>query len=275
VSKVKPLLPGPVAAARRVLAECDVRHPRDIHVEAIAARYGAMVLYGSLSTACGTIVRSEKRAVIRVDEKWRNHPRGDFTAAHELGHFDLHSIVDHFAQCLGEDEDPAPPRAPAKTSRQARDEAKVARLVEREANHFSVELLMSEQWCAPLCRALRPTLDDVDRVVRTFRTSFHTSALRYLELTSAPCALVRSVGGIIKRSTETAAFPGTIVQTRKLHPHSLAARLQSVPAGRDGEPREVPAAAWGYEGLHGETFVEHAIALGPDLGVMSWIVPSL
>jgi Zn-dependent peptidase ImmA (M78 family) len=273
VSKVKPLLPGPVAAARRVLAECDVRHPRDIHVEAMAAKYGAMVLYGPLSTACGTIVRTEKRAVIRVDEKWQGTPRGDFTTAHELAHFDLHSIVDHFAQCIGQDEDQVP-RAPSKSPREARDAAKAARLVEREANHFSVELLMSETWCEPLCRSLRPTLDDVDRVVRTFRTSFQTSALRYLELTSAPCAMVRSVGGIIKRSTETAAFPGQIVQTRKLHPHSLAARLQFVPAGRDGEPREVPAAAWGYDAAHGETFIEHALALGPDLGVVSWIVPA-
>jgi Zn-dependent peptidase ImmA (M78 family) len=270
VSKVKPLLPGPVAAARRVLAECDVRHPRDIHVEAIAAKYGAMVLHGSLSTACGTIVRTDRRAVIWVDERWRDQPRGDFTTAHELGHFDLHPIVDHFAQCLGvgEDEKPEDPR-------RARDAAKAARLVEREANHFAAELLMGSTWAEPLCRATRPTLDDVDRLVRTFRTSFMASAMRYLELTSAPCALVRSVGGIIKRSTETAAFPGAIVQTRKLHPGSLAARLQDVPAGCDGEPREVPAAAWGYAGADRDaTFLEHALAFGPDIGVLSWIVPA-
>jgi hypothetical protein len=255
MSKVKPLLPGPVAAARRVLAKCDVRHPRDIHVEAMAAKCGAMVVYGPLSTACGTIVRTERRAVIRVDEKWRDTPRGDFTTAHEFAHFDLHSIVDHFAQCLGEAD--APARAPWKSWRDERDAAKVARLIEREANHFSVELLMSQQWCEPLCRAPRPTLDDVDRVVRTFRTSFEASALRYLEVTSAPCALVRSVGGVIKRSTETASFPGRIVQTR-----------------HDGEPRVVPGAAWGFESAHGETFIEHALALGPDLGVLSWLVPA-
>jgi hypothetical protein len=69
VSKVKPLLPGPVAAARRVLAECDVRHPRDIHVEAMAARYGAMVIYGPTHTARGSITRTATRAIILVDEK--------------------------------------------------------------------------------------------------------------------------------------------------------------------------------------------------------------
>jgi hypothetical protein len=263
--KVKPLLPGPVAAARRVLAECGVLHPREIHVDVMAARYGAMVVYGPVATARGSIVRTSARAVIWIDEQARGQPRADFTGAHELGHHLLHGVVDHFAQCHGED------AAPANGSREARDAGKTVRLVEREANHFSTELLMSETWAAPLCAAPRPTLDDVYRLARTFRTSFHASAIRFVEVSAAPCAFVHTVGGRIKRSTETHAFPGAIVQRRAVHAQSLAAELQDGRAGLESRPREVAGAAWGDAG--GPGFVEHAVALGPELGVMSWIVP--
>jgi Zn-dependent peptidase ImmA (M78 family) len=268
VSKVKPLLPGPIAAARRVLTECDVRHPRDIRVEAIAARYGAMVVYGPVETARGSIVRTEKRAVIWVDEAAKGQPRADFTGAHELGHHVMHTVVDHFAQCRGEE-------AAAPTgSREARQAAKQMRLVEREADHFAIELRMPERWAAPLCAMPHPELDDVYRLAQTFRASFHTSALRFVELTAAPCAFVHTARGRIKRSTETNAFPGAIVQRRAVHPESVAARLQDRRGGGasgDERPLEVPGAAWGDEA--GRGFLEHAIALGPEIGVMSWIVP--
>jgi Zn-dependent peptidase ImmA (M78 family) len=265
VSKVKPLLPEPLAAARRILAECDVQHPRDIQVEAIAARYGAMIFYGPITTAHGSITRSAKKAVIWIDQRAKGQPRADFTAAHELGHHVLHELVDHFEQCQGEEGQP--PRG----STEARQTESRRRAVEREADQFSVELRMPEAWGAPLCDRPRPTLDDIDRVARTFRASFHASALRFLELTSAPCALVRTVGGKIKRSTETEAFPGRIVQTRAVHPASVAARLQTRRAGGEEGPREVPGEAWGDAG--GAGFVEETIALGPELGVMSWIRP--
>jgi Zn-dependent peptidase ImmA (M78 family) len=269
VSKVKPLLPVPVAAARRVLAECDVRHPRDICIEPIAARYGAIVVYGPIATARGAIVRTSERAVIWVDEKAKGEPRARFTAAHELGHHLLHDVVDHFAQCHGED------AAPPKGSAEGRDADKKTRAVEKEADHFSTEITMPEAWGAPLCEVCRPTLDDVFRLVRTFRMSFQASAIRFVELTAAPCAFVHTVRGRIKRSTETEAFPGTIVQRRAVHADSLAAGLQDRRAGSgpDGEPREVPGAAWGDD-RRGRSFLEYTIALGPEIGVMSWVVPT-
>ena len=268
MSKVLPLLPGPVAMARRVLEECDVRHPRDICIEAIATRYDAMIVYGPVATACGTIVRTSRCAVIWVDERVKGQPRADFTGAHELGHHLLHDLVDHFRQCEGEG-DASP--VGTEESRSPREEGKRKHLVEREANHFSTELTMPERWAAPLCTAPRPTLDDVFRIERMFRTSVRASAIRYVELTAAPCAFVHTRGGIIRRSTETLAFPGRIIGKRAVHPRSLAAALQDRRAGSDGGPREVPGAAWGDP--RGPGFIEHAIALGPGPGVLSWVVP--
>jgi hypothetical protein len=191
-----------------------------------------------------------------VDETARGEPRASFTCAHELGHHLLHDVVDHFAQCDG--------REPS------RDASARVHAIEQEANHFSTELLMSERWAAPLCAVARPTLDDVDRLARTFRASFHASAIRFVELTCAPCAFVHTVAGRIKRATETASFPGAIVRGRAVHPQSVAARLQTARAGAHAEPREVAGCAWGCAG--GERLVEHAIALGPELGVWSWVV---
>jgi Zn-dependent peptidase ImmA (M78 family) len=258
--KVLPLLPRPVAEARLVLEECGLRSPRDIDVEVIAAHYGAMVDYRRLVTAAGVIARTSRRAVIQVAEKDRGLGRGRFTLLHELAHHRLHDVVDHFAQCDGG------ARVVRGRSWWARQE------VEREANHFSTEILMPELWAALLCQAARPTLDDVDRLARNFRVSLRASAIRYVELSKAPCALVHSIAGRVKRSTETAPFPGTIVETDDLHAASLAASLQNARAGASGEPREVPGVAWGD--ATGAPFVEHAIALGPDIGVLSWLVPA-
>ncbi len=268
MSKVKPLLACPVDTARRVLAECDVRHPRDIRIEVIAARYGAMIVYGPLATARGSIVRAATRAVIWIDERAKGEARANFTGAHELGHHLLHGFEDHFAQCDGMDA-----LFPSGSAEQ-RDAGKRVRLVEREADHFSIELLMPGTWAGPLCDVRRPSLDDVYRLSRVFNTSFHTSAIRFVELTAAPCAFVHTVDGRIKRSTETHAFPGTIVQRRAVHAHSVAASLQdqAVRGRLELPPREVPGAAWGDD-RPGRSFLEQAIALGPGLGVMSWIVP--
>jgi len=258
--KVLPLLARPVAEARRVLEECRIRGPRDIDVEVIAARYGAMLDYRPLATAAGVIARTSRRAVIQVAEKDRGFGRGRFTALHEFAHHRLHDVVDHFAQCEG-------------GARVVRGRFWWARQeVEREANHFSTELLMPEAWAAPMCQAPRPTLDDVERLARRFRMSLRASAIRYVELAKAPCALVHSVGGRVKRSTETASFPGAIAEDDDLHEASVAATLSAARAGASGEPREVPGAAWGAAG--GAGFVEHAIALGPDVGVLSWVVPA-
>jgi Zn-dependent peptidase ImmA (M78 family) len=249
-----------VAEARRVLEECEVRGPRDIDVEVIAARYGAMVEYRALATAAGVIARTSRRAVIHVAEKDRGLGRGRFTALHEFAHHRLHDVADHFAQCDG-------------GARVVRGRSWWTRLViEREANHFSTEVLMPEAWAAPMCQAPRPTLDDVDRLARHFRVSLRASAIRYVELAKGPCALVHSVGGRVKRSTETASFPGTIDEGEDLSRQCVAAGLQDARAGASGEPREVRGMAWGDPG--GAGFVEHAIALGPDVGVLSWVVPA-
>ena len=161
--KVKPLDAIAVAAARRVLADADVRHPRDIRVEAIAARFGALIIPGRHTTARGSIVRAGRRAVIRIDERAVGKPWGNFTCAHEFGHHQMHDLVDHFEQCEGDG---------------GERRGGTAWRIEREANHFASEFLIPEALGTPFCAAPRPTVDDIDRLARTFNTSFEMSAIQ-------------------------------------------------------------------------------------------------
>jgi hypothetical protein len=243
-----------VDAARRVLAECDVRHPRDIHVEAIAARFGAMTLYGRVATSRAHIVRAGKRAVIRVDETARGTPRARFTVAHELGHHVMHDVVDHFEQCTAEEK---------------REGS--AWQIEAEASDFARELVAPAEHAAAYCAKPRPTFEDVERLGRVFKLSMELAVVRFVGLADAAgvaCAAAYSSRGVIRWAPETRAFPGKIVRWRALDGASDAARIAAGRGRADGEPREVRGAAWGGTGA----FVEQSIRLGA--AVLSWIVPA-
>jgi Zn-dependent peptidase ImmA (M78 family) len=253
MSKVEPLCAASVAAARRVHAERGIQHPWDLDIEALCMFYGAMVEYGLLRTAAASMVRTARVAVIRVREDERDLPRARWSAAHELGHLRLHLLADYFRLCTG-------------VPNELRDDE--VRRLEQEADHFAAELLLPELFARPWCASPRPTLDDVERLARTCRTSLQATALRFVQLSPAPCAVVFARGGIIKWSAESAAFPGHIVKGRPLHLRSRAAVLGRGRAHSDDAPREVPGRAWGAR----LPLSEHALAFGRDVGVLSWIV---
>jgi hypothetical protein len=80
------------------------------------------------------------------------------------------------------------------------------------------------------------------------------SALRYVQLASAPCAVVRAVDG-------------RILKRRPLHARSVAAQIGARRVHGDPGPREVPGEAWGCE----EPLVEHVFAFGPSAGALSFV----
>ncbi|MFI5300487.1 MAG: ImmA/IrrE family metallo-endopeptidase [Polyangiales bacterium] len=243
--KVRRLLPHAVNVARETLIDADVRGARDIHVEAIAARHGVMVLYGPVTTARAHIVRVGRRAVVRVDASAKGEAHARFTIAHELGHHLLHDD-DHFVQCTDNSE-----------PRRGR-----AWHVEREANDFATELLIPHALGAAYCEATRPVIDDVERLARVFKTSLVMSAIRFVELSRAPCAAAMVVEGKVRWATESATFPGKIVKGRAV-PASAA-------ASRDALPRVVPAEAWGGT----EPFLEHRIPLASAAELLCWVTPA-
>ncbi len=252
--KVKPPSERAVTGARRALVLADVRGPGDIVMEAIARRLGVRVVYESLSTAVATLVCSGERGVVCIDERLRDTPRGDFTLAHEIGHFDLHRPIDHRSRCTASPGDPGAD----------------AGGVEAEADQFGAELRMPEAYAAPLCAGDRLGLGDVERVARVFRASFEAAGIRAVELARAACAFARvTPHGRVKWAVESPYFSGTISKGRKVDARSLAARLVGRRAGGPDAALAVDGAAWGAR----EPLREHAISLGPRLGVLTWIVP--
>jgi hypothetical protein len=197
----------------------------------------------------GALVRGGNAAIIQVDRRARRRAWGRFTIAHELGHLFLHSLIDHYTQCT--------------TAEEPRDDA--GRAIEREASDFGTELLVPEARGAPYCAVERAVVDHVDRLARAFDTSFEMSAIRFVELTMAPCAVVVSEGDRVKWALESLTFPGTIAQWRSLHRHSVAASLPAR-VGADRE-REVPGAAW----KSGPPLVERAWRTHRGR-TLSWIV---
>jgi hypothetical protein len=139
--------------------------------------------------------------------------------------------------------------------------------IEREANDGGVELLVPEHRATPMCAVERAEVAHIDGLARAFRTSFVMSAIRFAELTMAPCAIVMSQGGRVKWALESLTFPGAIANRRPVDPQSLAARLPAR-AGVERE-REVPGSAW----KSASPLVERAWRLGEGRA-LSWIVPA-
>ena len=176
--------------------------------------------------------------------------------------------MDHFQQCTGA----------------GREQASFA--IEREASEFSSELLLPEAWVAPMCAAQRPTLADVARIARR-GVSLEMAAIRYVELSRAPCAAALflrraapdgSHGAYrIAWGPETASFPGRVVLRREPHPQSAAALLLRRGLETKG-PREVPPEAWAELTKKQEVrpgtppFIEHAVRLGD--AVLSFVTPA-
>jgi Zn-dependent peptidase ImmA (M78 family) len=209
-----------------MLDDANVRHPSQIHPAEIAARNGAMVVYGPLRTARGAIARNRDGAVITVDERARGKPQESFTIAHELLHNALHRLRDHLVQCVAGDA----PRTDEEWD------------VEREANDGASELLIPEALGAPFCALDVATPAAIDRLARAFRVSFPMAAIRMTELTMAPCAVALVEGDRVRWAVESLTFPGAIARRQRVHESAIAARLSRRPAAdREGD---VPGAAW-------------------------------
>jgi Zn-dependent peptidase ImmA (M78 family) len=249
VPKVRPFSERAVAAARRILDDAGVRDPEPIDVEAIAAKNGAMVVYGAMRTARAMIVRRGRSAIVHIDQRHRGRAIARFTTAHELVHHVLHAHADHYRQCV--------------TDYVVREEGDYE--IEREANDGATELLIPEHLGAPFCAGERATVEAIDRLARTFGTSFEMSAIRMTELTMAPCAVVSSENGRVKWAVESLTFPGTVRRGQRVGRGTVAARVAR--GVRKDREEGVEGAVWkSREGL-----VERAWRVGEGK-VISWIV---
>ncbi len=171
--------------AKEVLQVLRIASPDEIVIEDIAWHRGALVQEIRMRGADGRSVRVGNRGIISVRQNIGEPGKKRFVAAHELGHFELHSKRDQLSLCLESD---------------FLNWYEAARVDENEANEFAAELLLPEGMLKPMVHTLEPNFTAIGELAQLFRTSLTATAIRFIELSPYRCALVASENARIKWS---------------------------------------------------------------------------
>ena len=230
--------------ARQVLWECGMDEPSKIDPFVVVGRHKIEVIYCRLDGATAQILRHGDRAIMRISDQIVQLGRLRFTVAHELGHY----LLGHQLPSQHESEASFPFSAHQ----------------EREADVFAAEFLMPDEYVEPFA-ANAPTLSTIDAIGRAFRTSVVASAVRYVEISSSPCAVAYSEDGYVVWAKRSRAFPLRIPSQLRIGEgaiaHEFHFRRKMVKV-----PRAVPARSWfGIGAAIPHALVEHAVVI-PEPG---------
>lgn len=216
----------PAARAKEIVNTLRIENPSEIHVKDIAMVFGAFVREKLLEGSEGRLLRKDGRAIITVNAGIREEGRKRFAIAHELGHFQLHTSS-QLIFC-------------SETDMFVWREDK---LQEREANEFASSLLMPEHIFIRYRKLEQPNLNTVLELAGEFRTTLTATALRYVQLSIEPCAVVISKDRTIKWYKRSDDFEFHVRVGETLSPFCYASNFYketSMPA----IPEKVPADAW-------------------------------
>ena len=183
-----------VDAARAIVTSLGIRGPDDLRkLELICAEKRAYVMWRDLAgNEEGHLLHSGRSSIIHVRASLRGTPKGRFVTAHEFAHHLLHADEDHYALlCTSE--------AVAASGSRFR--------IERHASDFGSELVVPTPFALPMCTRAA-TLDDVLAIATRFDVSFTVAALRFLDMSDAPCAFVEMRAGRVKRGSATKSYRG-------------------------------------------------------------------
>jgi len=108
-----------------------------------------------------------------------------FSIGHELGHYLLAGHLDHLGR-------------PGCGWHQSRAGFVTTNRYELEADYFATGLLMPEPWFSRACHDYQPGMATVKSLAGVCRTSLTATAMRYIDTTSAPTAVVMSTGHAIE-----------------------------------------------------------------------------
>ncbi len=232
--------------ATRLLDELQIRHPREIDIELIAAHRNLFVQYRALAHEAGHLLRTAKTGLVVIAESARQSEHWRWALAHELGHFLRHPDVDQFALCTD-----------ANLHEWYRTSGN-----EVEANEFAAELLMPEGLFRPYCDRNKPSLKDIREISTAFRTSLTATAIRFVSFADEPCAVVYSANGRVEWAKRTSNFPLFIERGHQLTSVTYAGDLF---AGKpvDDRPQLIDGSGWTKDGNADRIDLqEHSLKLG-------------
>lgn len=212
--------------ARKVYQELELRHPRELSMEAIALKRGARVEHGRLDGAQGRLVRNGRKAILTVSNRISFLERRRFVIAHELGHHELHANVMQLDVC---------------------DEKKIDEVydqaTEREANAFAAEFLMPASLWNKHVDVRQPRFEVISTLAKEYEVSLTSAAIRFVKLSPERCALAFVKHGRVKWSVASGDQWERVERERELDSYTLASDYFKKGRVTD-EPEEVPARAW-------------------------------
>jgi Zn-dependent peptidase ImmA (M78 family) len=214
--------------ARDLLVLVGARTSDQIDPIEAAKELGIEVADGCLDGATARIFRLDGYARIRVSDQIVTTGRRRVSIMHEIAHHVLgHEIP--------RDSDAA---SWFRCSCERRD-----KIEERDADVFAVEYLTPEPMVAPLCAVTPVDLHAVRAIERRFTASPVMAAVRFVELSPQPCAVVYSEHRRIAWMKPSKTFPGYLPQGTALGTGSIASRYFDR-GTISGDPQYGIASAW-------------------------------
>lgn len=197
-----------VGEAKKIWRLYGLRSPTDLVLEDLAMAMGVVVIEDSLDSADAWLLRKGKKGLIRVKKDIPQPGRKRFAIAHEIGHWRLHEQESQILACTDVDM-----RGDYKGSD-----------TEIEANHFASELLMPGSLFRLAIKGSRPAPDLINGLASQFGTTRTATAVRFVELSEEPCAMIISYAGKIKwwRASKDWQGPLWISSGKEVSPRTLA-----------------------------------------------------
>lgn len=204
---------GQEEASQVLAAAGGLSTPTDL--QGIARWLGALIVSEAMDDADGCVAMDERSAVVFANARIDHVGRRRFAVAHELGHVALHRDEIRFkAEALAEIEDYGGPDC------------------EAEANGFATELLMPQELVTEDIGEDEPCLELAQAIEEDYQTSLTAAAVRLVELSDHPSAVVFSKDGDIQWFVSSSTFAHDIARGRQLDPITEAYALHG---GREAD----------------------------------------
>lgn len=251
----------PTARASGLWKKYGFATPDELVPETLAMALGVMVIEGRLDSADARLIRKGNRGLIRLRQDILEAGRKRFAIAHELGHWMLHGKISQILSCTSED-------MVAKYKASA---------PEVEANYFAAELLMPQAIFRARVGDENPTADLIRELSTFFLTSFTATAVRFVEVSDEPCAMVVTERGQVRwwRASDQLKGRFWLSSRANVSPNTVAGSYfagEPLPKG----PEVVEAEAWIGEQAHkvADSFYESAFSLDRYNQVISLLWPA-
>jgi hypothetical protein len=160
-------------------------------------RFDGKLRYNSEKRCFGLLYNTKYDAGYRSGT---HHPRTRFSIAHELGHYHLehhHAYLTHGGK-----------------SHASINEFRSKSLIEREADAFAASLLLPTDLVKPIINAGELSVSRLEGIAIDFQTSLVSTAIRAVQLSHFPCALVG-----IRQSAVAWTFPSDALIEAGIYPN--------------------------------------------------------